>query len=97
MRLLLTTRSIILGIVIFSQPLPLPLWNNQQILFYFGLYSGLTNQRITLLNAAFFARMTGLKIILPQWKFDFSDYIGFSIILIFFFFINNCVNFNLIF
>ena len=68
------------GIVIFSQPLPLPLWNNQQILFYFGLYSGLTNQRITLLNAAFFARMTGMKIILPQWKFDFSDYIGFSFI-----------------
>ena len=60
----------------FSQPLPLPLWNNQQILLYFGLYSGLTNQRITLLNAAFFARMTGMKLILPQWKFDFSDYIG---------------------
>lgn len=60
----------------FSQPLPLPLWNNQQVLLYFGLYSGLTNQRITFLNAAFFARMTGMKLVLPQWKFDFSDYIG---------------------
>jgi hypothetical protein len=60
----------------FSQPLPLPLWNNQQVLLYFGLYSGFTNQRITFLNAAFFARMTGMKLVLPQWKFDFSDYIG---------------------
>ena len=52
----------------FAQPLPLPLWHNpvtnidQQVLLYFGLYSGLTNQRITLLNAAFFSRMTGIRI-----------------------------------
>ena len=49
----------------FAQPLPLPLWHNpitnidQQVLLYFGLYSGLTNQRITFLNAAFFSRMAG--------------------------------------
>ena len=52
----------------FTQPLPLPLWHNpvtnidQQVLLYFGLYSGLTNQRITFLNAAFFSRMAGTYI-----------------------------------